>query len=200
MRRAAAALAALVLVGCAGLGAKDTQRYFVLDAAPAKAVPVVARSNATVLIAPTSATAFYDTQEIVFSRVAGQRAYYLFSSWTEPPARTFDRLIAARLEASGAFAMVAQATSGVRGGLLLRANIVEMFHDAATDPGQARLVLEAELSDPLKRTLVARRNFVAAVPVRSADAVGAVQAFDIAVGSVLDEMVAWTREHAPAAP
>lgn len=200
MRRVAAALIALALVGCAGLGAKDTQRYFVLDAAPAKAAPAAVSSRTTLLIAPTSATTFYDTQEIVFSRVAGQRAYYLFSNWTEPPARTLDRLIAARLEASGAFAMVAQVTSGVRGGLVLRTNIVEMFHDATSDPGQARLVLEAELSDPLKRTLVARQSFVAAVPVRTADAPGAVQAFGIAVGSVLDELVAWTREHAPAAP
>jgi cholesterol transport system auxiliary component len=200
MRRAAAALVGLALAGCASLGAKDTQRYFVLDVAAASAAPAAARSKVTLLIAPTSASTFYDTQEIVFSRAAGQRAYYLFSNWTEPPARTLDRLIAARLEASGAFAMVAQVTSGVRGGLVLRAHIVEMFHDATSDPGQARLVLEAELGDPLKRTLVARQSFVAAVPVRSADAVGAVQAFDIAVGSVLDELVAWTREHAPAPP
>jgi cholesterol transport system auxiliary component len=201
MRRAAAALVVLALAGCASLGAKDTQRYFVLDAAAAKAAPAAAPgSPATLLIAPTSASTFYDTQEIVFSRVAGQRAYYLFSYWTEPPARTLDRLIAARLEASGAFATVAQVTSGLRGGLVLRANIVEMFHDATSDPGQVRLVLEAELGDPVKRTLLARQSFVATVPVASADAAGAVQAFGIAVGSVLDELVAWTRGHAPAAP
>jgi cholesterol transport system auxiliary component len=195
-----ASIAVLALAGCAGLSAKDAQRYFVLEAAPARAAPVVTRSSTTLLIAPTSASAFYDTQEIVFSRVSGQRAYYQLSSWTEPPARTFDRLLVARLEASGAFATVVHTTSGVRGTLLLKAHLVEMFHDATHDPGQVRIWIEAELSDPVMRKMVVKQNFVVAAPTPSADAVGAVQAFDVAVTAILDEVSAWTIEHASAAP
>jgi ABC-type uncharacterized transport system auxiliary subunit len=194
-----ASIALLALAGCANLGAKDAQRYFVLEAAPAKAAPAATRSSESLLIAPMSASAFYDTQEIVFSRVFGQRAYYQLSSWTEPPARTFDRLLRVRLEASGAFATVAQTTSGVRGNLLLRTQLVEMFHDATHDPGQARLWIEAELSDPALRKLLVKRTFVAASPVPSVDASGAVQAFDVAVTAILDEITAWAIANASAA-
>lgn len=198
--RGMASIALLALVGCASLSAKDAQRYFVLEAAPAKVGPVSARSRTTLLIAPTSASAFYDTQEIVFSRVPGQRGYYQLSSWTEPPARTFDRLLVARLEARGAFATVVQTTSGVRGTLLLRVQLVEMFHDVTHDPGQVRIWIEAELSDPAMRKLMVKQNFVVAAPTPSADAVGAVQAFNVAVTAILDEVTAWTIEHALVVP
>jgi ABC-type uncharacterized transport system auxiliary subunit len=191
-------IAALALAGCVGLGAKDAQRYFVLEAAPAAvAAPAITttaaatRPGPTLLIAPTSASSFYDTQEIVFSRVAGQRAYYQFSSWTEPPARALDRLLAARLDKTGAFASVVETTSGVRGSLLLRANLVEMFHDASREPGHVSMTLDVGLSDPTTRVLIARRSFVASVPVTSADADGAVRAFDAATTTILDEVAAW---------
>lgn len=197
----AVAFIAAALAGCAGLGSKDVQRYFVLEVAPpSSALPAsAARSGPTLLIAPTGASSFYDTQEIVFSRVEGQRNYYQFSSWTEPPARSLDRLLAARLDGSGNFAAVVSTTSGVRGSLLLRAQLVEMYHDASTEPGEVEVTLEVSLSDPLTRVLVARRSFVAAVPVASGDAVGAVHAFDLALTRILDDVAAWTSERAAAA-
>jgi cholesterol transport system auxiliary component len=201
MRGCWLSIATLALAGCASLGAKDAQRYFVLEAAPSKvaAAPIVPRRGPTLLIAPSSATTFYDTQEIAFSRIPGQRAYYQFSSWTEPPARALDRLLATRLDGTGAFAAVAQTTSGVRGTLLLKAHLVEMFHDASREPGQVSMTLEVGLSDPTTRVLIARRSFVANVPVASADAQGAVQAFDLAVTTILDEVAAWTSELASGA-
>jgi cholesterol transport system auxiliary component len=195
----AAALLAAALAGCASFGSKDVQRYFVLEVAPSKAAPAATRSGPTLLIAPTGASSFYDTQEIVFSRVEGQRNYYQFSSWTEPPARALDRLLAARLDGTGNFAAVVPTTSGVRGSLLLRANLVEMYHDASTEPGEVDVTLEVSLSDPATRVLVARRSFVAAVPVASANAAGAVQGFDLALTRILDDVAAWASEHAVAA-
>jgi cholesterol transport system auxiliary component len=196
----AAALSAAALAGCAGFGSKDVQRYFVLEVAPPKsAAPASApRSGPTLLIAPTGASSFYDTQEIVFSRTEGQRNYYQFSSWTEPPARTLDRLLAVRLDNTGNFAAVVPTTSGVRGSLLLRAQLVEMYHDVSTEPGEVDVTLDVSLSDPATRVLVARRSFVAAVPVASADAVGAVHAFDLALTRILDDVAAWTSERAAA--
>jgi cholesterol transport system auxiliary component len=200
--RAATAAACLVaaLTGCAGLGSKDVQRYFVLEVAPPKVAAPASRSGPTLLVAPASASSFYDTPEIVFSRVEGQRGYYQFSSWTEPPARALDRLLVARLDGTGRFAAVVPTTSGVHGTLLLRVRIVEMYHDASTEPGEADVTLDVSLTDPATRALLARRSFVAAVPVASADAVGAVHAFDLAFTRILDDVAAWASEHAAAPP
>ena len=191
MRRLAALALAVLLAGCASLGPGQAQRYFVLEAAPSQLAAAAVRRDATLLVASTTASAFYDTQEIIFSRSAGQRAYYQFSSWTEPPNRALAPLLAMRLEQSGAFRGVAETTSGVRGNLLLRTQLVEAFHDATSVPGNARVTIAAELSDPAGRRMLARRTFTASVPVRSHDAAGAVQGFNAAFGAILDEIVSW---------
>jgi cholesterol transport system auxiliary component len=191
MKRLAALALAFVLAGCAGLGAGQAQRYFVLEAAPSQLVAATAKRDATLLVAPTTASAFYDTQEIIFSRVPGQRAYYQFSSWTEPPNRALSAPLAARLELDGAFRAVAETTSSVRGSLLLRTHLLEVYHDATSVPGSAKVTITAELSDSAGRMLLARRTFTASVPVRSHDAAGAVQGFNEAFGAILDDIASW---------
>lgn len=191
-----AALAALA--ACSGLNLAPTQaeRYLVLTApsssitsapAPARAP----RREAALLLAPTTAPAFYDTQEIVFSKSPGTRGLYQFSHWTEPPSARVFNLLAARLQAAGSFRSVASTNSGVRGRWLLRTQIEEIYHDASSSPGTARLLLTAELSEPDKRVLLARRSFGAAVPAASFDADGAAQALRVALGQVLDELTVW---------
>ncbi len=204
MRRRSALLApalalAAVLAGCTGLGAAPAHRYFVLEAAPTRIIPAAMQRDAVLLVAATTASSFYDTQEIIYSRRPGERAYYQFSSWTEPPNRGLASLLAARVTLGGAFRGAVETTSGVRGGLLLRTHLVEIFHDAASPPGSARIALTAELSDPAGRTLLARRSFSASVPVSSHDAAGAVQGFGQAFASLLDEVALWTAEAAASA-
>ena len=198
MKRIVIPLLALLLGACAITAPAPEQRYHVLDApAAAPAAPRAARHAATLLVAPTTAAPFYDSQDIVFSRSAGTRGTYQFSAWTEAPSRRLNTLLIARLESAGAFAIVVPATSGVRGDLLLRTHVDEIFHDATTPPGMARVVLSAELSDRTKRVLVGRRTFSVAVPVSSYDADGAVRGIGLAVSMVLDELTAWVDSSAP---
>jgi cholesterol transport system auxiliary component len=196
MNRRAVVMAIASAAALAGCGSASVQRYFVLEAAPARAAPAsvdatLPRRTTTLLVAPTAAASFYDTQEIVYSRRPGERAYYQLASWTEPPARSFNTLLVARLENAGAFGVVAPTTSGMRGGLLLRTQLVEMFHDATTSPGHVRVVLAAEVIDPETRTRVARRTFSVTAAVRSFDAAGAVRGFDEAVGTIADDITVW---------
>lgn len=191
MKRLAALAISCLLAACAGLGPGQAQRYFVLEAAPSQLVVATVKRDAMLLVAPTTASAFYDTQEIIFSRVPGQRAYYQFSSWTEPPNRALAGPLAARLELAGAFRGVAETTSSVRGSLLLRTHLVEAYHDATSVPGNARVTITAELTDPAGRRMLARKTFTASVPVRSHDAAGAVQGFNEAFGATLDDIASW---------
>jgi len=199
VKRAAALAAAFVLAACAGLGPGPAQRYFVLEPTPSRLVAATMKRDATLLVAPTTASAFYDTQEIIFSRSAGQRAYYQYSSWTEPPNRTLGALLAMRLDQGGVFRGVAETTSSVRGSLLLRTHVVELYHDATSMPGSAKVAISAELSDSAGRRMLARRTFVASVPVRSYDAAGAIQGFNEAFGAILDDIASWVGGAAEAA-
>ena len=197
MRILLSCLAAALVAGCLSGGERSFQRYYVLEDAGAPAARAKSARAATLLVAPTAASAFYDTQDIAYSRAAGTRAYYQYHAWTERPGRTIGDLLVARLERGGAFQAVAKATDGVRGALVLSTRLSEFYHDAAVDPGSARVVLTAELVDPARRVLVARRIFTGSATAVTYDAPGAAQAFNRALGGVLGDVAAWVDEAAP---
>ena len=188
-----------LLAGCSGLSAPPAHRYFVLETAPTRLAPGALQRDAMLLVAPTTAASFYDTQEIIYSRRAGERAYYQLSSWTEPPNRSLGTQLVARLALGGAFRGAVETASGVRGSLLLRTHLVELYHDAVASPGAARVTLTAELTDPAGRNLLAQRSFSASVPVVTYDAAGAVQGFGQVLGQLLDEVAAWAAQAAAGA-
>jgi cholesterol transport system auxiliary component len=157
-----------------------------------------APSEATLIVLPTVAASFYGNQEIAYSKAQGVRAYYQFSSWTEPPDAAVTRMLMARIDEAHLFRSVVLAGGGVRGTLVLSTQLLEIYHDASSTPGTARIVLEAELRDPQKRALVARRVFSTAAPASSFDAAGAVQGFRAGLGLIGDELTAWLASVAPA--
>jgi len=179
------------LAGCFSPGSQEPQRYYVLDASAAKAGGTRATRASTLLVAPTTASGFYETQDIVYSRAPGVRAYYQFHSWTERPSRKVTDLLVTRLGNEGSFKAVVAAMSGVQGNLVLQTHLTEFYHDAATSPGNVKVILTAELTDPLRRVLLARRTFEQSAPAATYDAPGAVQAFNQAVTAMLGELSAW---------
>jgi ABC-type uncharacterized transport system auxiliary subunit len=198
-RRGVGLALAVLLAGCGGLGTSQAHRYFVLETAPSRLAPGALQRDTIVLVAPTTASSFYDTQEIIYSRRSGERAYYQLSSWTEPPNRGLAAPLAARIAAGGAFRGASASLSSLRGGLVLRTHLVELYHDAVSSPGTARATLNAELSDPAERSLIGQRSFSVSVPAASYDAAGAVQGFGQALGQVLDEVAAWAAQAAASA-
>lgn len=185
------------LGGCASFGPQEAQRYYVLEAPPAGAKAAVTPRAATLLVAPTTVSGFYETQDIVYSRAPGMRAYYQLHTWAERPGRRLSELLVMRLERAGSFSTVATVLGGVRGQVILGTHLAEFYHDAATAPGSVKVVVTAELTDPVRRILLARRTFERSVPAPSYDAPGAVQAFNIAVTALLDDIAAWVEVSAP---
>ena len=192
MRGPVIVLAASLIAGCAT--SDQAHRYFILvdgNAARAREPAAATPSAHTVLVAPVTAASFYATREIAYSRAAGTRGYYQYSNWTEPPAIAIGNALMPKLERSGSFRKVAHVASRVDGTLVLRVHVDELYHDAATSPGVARVALTAQLSDPSTRTLIDRRTFAAAAPSTSYDADGAVAGLRQALDQALDELVTW---------
>ena len=193
---------AAAVAGCAGSGPREPFRYFVLEApatvpvSPGASAP--APIDATLIVLPTVAASFYATQEMAYSKVEGTRAYYQFSSWTEPPDTAVTHALVERIDAARLFRSVALAGSGARGSLVLSTQLLEIYHDASSSPGTAKIVVAAELRDTTRHSVVARRTFNAAVPATSFDAGGAVQGFRAGLGRIGDEMTAWLASVAPA--
>jgi len=184
----------LALSGCVNLGQRaDTPGvvYYVLDDNGSTATPAPARADApTLRILDTTAGAFYDTDQLVFSRSPGTRGQYQFARWTERPGKRFVELLRARLDRLGRYRVTS--TGGyVRSDFLLDTRLVEFYHDAAHEPGQVRLELRAELVDLKHRTWLGRRVFEQHVPLTTYDAAGAAQASSLAASRVLDDLDAW---------
>jgi len=144
----------------------------------------------TLLVLDTVTGGFYDTDQLIFSRGPGTRGQYQFARWTERPGKRFADLMRARLDRQGIW-QVSAAGGYVQGDVLLDTELVEFYHDAASEPGQFRLELHAELVDLKRRKLLGRKVFQQQVSLATFDAAGAAQASNVAVSRTLDELAAW---------
>jgi cholesterol transport system auxiliary component len=180
------------LAGCMWFQDVPPREYYVLDdLAQAGASRPAAQAGRVLLVTPASASPFYDTQNLVFSRSPGQRAYYQFAGWTERPGRRLTELLVRRLEARGSFKSVAATTAGIKGDFVLSSRLEEFYHDTSANPGSIRIEVSAELLDYGGRTIVAQRRFVQSVPATGENAQAAVAAFNRAATTVLDDMSSW---------
>jgi len=188
----ALALVLAVLAGCAS-GAREPVRYFVLDVAVAPVAASQPLRRETLLITPTTSATFYDTQDIMVSRQPGVRTPYQFSHWTEPPSAAVHAALTDRIEASHLFRDVTTSSRRMPGTLALDTSIREIYHDASSNPGTATIVLYAELREPVKHELVARRVFHAEAAASSFDAPGAVAGLRAALTKLSIDLVDWLR-------
>lgn len=184
----------LSLTGCVNWASRtdtpDVVYYVLNDTEPAAVAPPVRADAPTLLVLDTATGSFYDTDQLIFSRSEGTRGQYQFARWTERPGKRFSNLMRVRLDRQGVW-HVSAAGGYVRGDVLLDTELVEFYHDAASPPGQMRLVLRAELVDLKERKLLGRRVFEQQVALASYDAAGAAQASSLAVSRVLDELSTW---------
>lgn len=182
---------ALMLSGCLGLG-KETPAVtnYVLEDLRVGTEKVAADPR-SLLVLDTSATSYYDNENLVYSRAPGTRGQYQYARWTERPGKRFSDLLQRRLATQSGFASVTTAGGQVRGDLLLDTELSEFYHEAATSPGSVRVQLRAELIDLKTRKLLGRQWFERSVPIASFDAAGAATGFNQATTGVLDEVVAW---------
>ena len=201
--RMAALLMTAVLVGCANplQNTSPRQSYYVIEdlrreqTAPSAAV---SRIDAVLMVSTGTAPALFDSERMVFTRDGSGRSYYNHASWSGRPSRRITELAEARLSAAGDYKAVVQSIAGVQGDLLLTLRIDELTHDDSVQPGQMRIAVVAELVDWRHRRFIQRRRFEHSAPVASADAQGASQAANVAITSLLDALVAWTRTSAEA--
>jgi cholesterol transport system auxiliary component len=180
----------MLIAGCVGTTNLPPLQYYVMGDLGEAAQARRTTRGGVLLVQPTSVSAFYDAQRLVYSRAEGQRAYYQFAAWTERPGRAFFELLRRRLELRGAFASVASTTSGVKGDLILHTRLEELYHDARTAPGSVNIEVSAELVDAAGRVVGERRRVSRSVPAQAANAAAAVDAANRAISEVLDEITA----------
>jgi ABC-type uncharacterized transport system auxiliary subunit len=187
-----------IFTGCSLLrpDSSGIQKYYVLAENDAARARTGRRLNTRLLISPTTAAAFINTQRIVFSKETGTRGYYQLAGWTQSIPRRFTDLLISRLERTEIFESVASTTSGTTARFLLATELTEFYHDAVQQPGSVKVGVRAQLIDRRKRIIVSQKSFHQSIAVAHYDAGGAVQGFNRAVAQTLDEIVIWLEQTA----
>lgn len=181
----------LLLAGCSLPGKPPTAVSYYVLTDPGPVQPSPSTHAGTLLLREMEAPPFYQDTALAFSRTPGTRGQYQYAHWSEPVPRRLAWMLRQRLESAAVFAAVAPLGSGVYGDFQLNTRLVDFYHDASQPPGVALMLLEAELVRRADAGLMARRIFVAQVPLQSYDAAGAADALGQAANQVMDELGAW---------
>ena len=192
--RLAAALGLVLASSCSSLLPKPTAPALVysLDAArkerPATP-PVPAEGTAPSLIVnPTRAAPGYDSQHIVYVRVAHQLEHFARSDWVDTPARMLAPLIVSAVENSGGFRAIGPAASGIAGDLRLDTEVLRLQQEFGGGPSRVRFSLRATLSDNTTRQVISWREFDETATSASDDPYGGVVAANRVVQVVMEQL------------
>jgi ABC-type uncharacterized transport system auxiliary subunit len=85
-------------------------------------------------------------------------------------------------------------SSDIAGDWLLDIRVDEFYHDVSVIPGQARLIVQAELLDRRTQKIKASRVFYLQADAKTNDATGAVAALQTATTTWLDQMSVWLEQ------
>ncbi len=193
-RLAFALLSALWLGGCVrfpSLG--EAPRFYEL--APNLAARSVPRQPVVWQLAvdePTAPAAL-DTDRIALRPNPLQIEYYGHARWADPVPKMVQRLLIKGFEQSGRIVGVGAAGMGLRADYELHSelwNFTANYRGGSRSP-TVRVRLVVKIMREADGTIIAMRSFAANVPAASDTMGGVTEAFDRALGRVIDAVVPW---------
>jgi cholesterol transport system auxiliary component len=206
LSRRAVVLAALLATGCGGLLPKGgpPPTFYTLDgvreARPAPMPAAASASAPTLLVNPPHAAPGFDSQHIVYVRIAHQLEHFAHSEWVDTPARMIAPLMVAALENTGAFRAVGSPASGIAGELRLDTEVLRLQQEFGGGTSRVRFTLRASIADNTTRKAIASREFDASVAARSDDPYGGVVAANRAVQQVMQQLASYCSDVAVRLP
>ena len=191
----------MVLVsGCNGLlpkAAAPSVVYSLDDAQSSRpATLLVAEEGApTLIVNPTRAAPGYDSQHMIYVRVAHQLEHFARSDWIDTPARMLGPIIVLAVERTGSFRAVLPSTSGIAGHLRLDTEVIRLQQEfGGGQPSRVRFTLRATLSNNSTRQVISWREFDEITVSTSEDPYGGVVAANRVVQVVMEQLARHCRE------
>ena len=177
------------LDSASGAGANTENAIAARAARPSSTAP-------TLVVNPPRAAPGFDSQHIVYVRVAHQREHFAHSDWVDTPARMLAPLIVAAIERAGTFSAVGPLASGLDAHLRLDTEVQRLQHEFGAGPSRVRFTLRASVLDGSTRRVLAWREFDETVASASEDPYGGVVAANRAVQLVMNQLAAFCTEAA----
>lgn len=196
-------LSAILLVGCNGLlpGSGPPPKLYRLTP-KSTFEPNIPSVEWQLVISPPAAQGAIDTTRIALAPSATRIQYYADAGWTDRMPLMLQALILESFENSDRIVAVGRRAIGLRSDYELRVDVREFQAEYYNHPGQPQacaaapvcvdVVVNAKLIYTPRRTIVATRDFAGYAPSQIDDLVNIVEAFDVALGGVLKDVVGWT--------
>ncbi|MEB2315761.1 MAG: ABC-type transport auxiliary lipoprotein family protein [Xanthomonadaceae bacterium] len=183
------ACAAFALAACSVLPAKRPVALYALSQ-PVPQDSTRGRIDVRLAVARPQASGPLATAWILVRPVSGQIEVYPAAQWSEPLPGLVDNALVEAFEASGRFAGVERAASGLAHDVELATELRDFQIELEGGP-VAVIRIKASLIDAARGEAVASRVFETRAPAAARDAAAAVTALDEALADALAQLVAW---------
>jgi cholesterol transport system auxiliary component len=187
---AGAALAALLLAGCAAPHT-ETAGLYDFGLLPAASTPVVIRPLPALSIADPTVPTWLDRHTMTYRLAYAndlQPHAYASSRWSSTPLQLFAQRLKARIGQTGS--MVVPASDGAVNILTLHIE-ADDFSQVFSSPTESFANISLRAAVLRERVLVAQKTFSARTPAPTPDAQGGVRALSQASDAVIDDMTRW---------
>lgn len=123
---------------------------------------------------------------------------YAYNQWQDVPNEMIHKLLANVISDSGLYKTAILSTSRIRADLALECRIEEFIQTfQSPSKSQVNVSLRLHLLNESTKELIVSQKFVYSQPTQSADASGAVQAYNQIFSRFSDDVLTWLERHTP---
>jgi cholesterol transport system auxiliary component len=182
------------LVGCSGLvpGQRPPPAFYRLTPKSTFAENLP-RAEWQLILEPPVANAALDTVRIALVRQPMEIEYYARANWTDQAPAMVQTLMIESFENSNRIVSIGRESLGLRADFVVKSELRE-FQAEYLEPGapRAHVTINVKMVQMPRREIVANQSFTARAPAASDRLPDVVEAFDVALGTCLRDLVEWT--------
>ncbi len=185
-------------ISCSGLfGHRDTEPIQNYMFSPREFQALGETDSDVVLLISPMQSIGYDSRQMTYTMRPYERTYYAFSRWADTPPRMIEPLVVQAMESSGYFGAVVDVASSVVAQVRLELDLLVLDHEYQTEPSQGRIVVRAQLHDLEYNRIIDTAVFQERVPAPTENPYGGALALNLALESVLADIVQWVGDSIP---
>ncbi len=188
-------LAITTLSGCSMLSpVKSDYTEYVINAMPDSTGKGYGRG--TLYIAPITAAALYNTDQMAYTSHLYQVEYFAKNKWSEPPAKMLQPLVLQTLQKTHYFHAVTSATVAVNTDYVLNIELLELRHIFTSCSSYVVVKVNAEMINAKTGRIIASKKISTEVSAHYPTPFSGVIAANQATAAMLAKLAAFTRSAA----
>lgn len=191
-----AVLFVFMFTGCALKEQSPPLSHFTLQ--PPSIEKSTRHTNLVIKIRMPKSPKYVAQPDILYTYGDHKLLSYAYNHWQDIPNEMVQKLLADIIADSGLFRTAILSTSRIRSELSLECRIEEFIQFfESPSKSHVKVSLRLHLLNELTKELIVSEKFIYTQPTQTADAVGAVQAYNQIFSLFAQDVMAWLEHHTP---